>query len=185
MISDSNDNKIIETVIEEQGKWGECFASFDLNNKMPVSHEQIKNSIKKCYKNVVNVNLKRGNIAEVTYKRGTETITIAFRTFRQTDRAELPFYSMSSNKLSALEKNGIKRVLLLFWEKQESGNSAPFYYDEMCLDYVKSSWDCNEEKTLYRINATKKEGGYYLKKDQAMTKSQTGVIMATQCGGIE
>ncbi len=182
MISDSNDNIIIETVIKEQGKWGECFAGFDLNNKMPVSHEQIKDSIKKCYKNVVNVNLKRGNTAEVTYKGETETI--AFRTFRQTDRAKLPFYSMSSNKLSDLKTNGIEKVLLLFWEKQERGSSAPFYYKKMGLDDVKKHWDCNEEKTLYRINATKKEGGYYLK-DQAMTKPQTGVTMATQCGGIE
>ena len=182
MISDSNDNKSIETMIKEQGKWGECFAGFDLENKLPVSHEQIELSIKKIYENVENVNLKRGNIAEVTYKGGTETI--AFRTFRQTDRAKLPFYSMSSNKLSDLQQNGIKEVLLLFWEKQESGKSAPFYFEKMKLEDVKKYWDCNKEKTLYRINATKIEGGYSLK-DYDMKKTQTGVTMATQCGGIE
>ncbi len=185
MISLLNDNTIVETMINEQGKWGECFNGFDMGDKLPVSSEQIKNSIKKCYEKAVSVDLKRGNIAEVTCNGSTmSTMRIAYRTFRQTDRAKLPFYSMSVSKYTDLENEKIKKVLLLFWEKQENGSRAPFYYFEMKLEDVKN-WDLNKENKLYRINAKRKDDGKYLLNDSEMRKAEKGVTMAGNCGGIE
>lgn len=183
MISLLNDNTIVGTMINEQGKWGECFNGFDMGDKLPVSSEQIKNSIKKCYKKAESVDLKRGNIAEVTCNGSKKRIRIAYRTFRQTDRAKLPFYSMSVSKYKDLEEKEIKKVLLLFWEKQEKGSSAPFYYFEMKLEDVKK-WDFNKENKLYRINAIRKDDGNYLLNGSEMTKAG-GVTMAGNCGGIE
>lgn len=177
----------VNTMINEQGQWGECFPSFNLGERLPVSQEQIKNSIKKSYGEgyggAVSVHLKRGNIAEVTYKDGSK-ITIAYRTFRQTDRAKLPFYSMSRNKLEKLKEDKIEKVLLLFWEKQEKGGVAPFYYLETDLP-DSNKWDFNREKELYRINAVRGDDGKYRLNGFEMTKAQTGQKMEVECGGTE
>ncbi len=148
---------------------------------LPMDREKLRRTLCKIYAaewarprggRKVEAELERNNMACLRYVGGDgKTLSsqrIKYYTCRQTERSGLPWYScpaaMADADLSGAGLSGAARaelICLIFWERQESGNSSPTWYCIFHPEDVGSGWNAemNREKQevrRYRINFSRK-----------------------------
>ena len=167
------------------------FSGGNIENNPPISAEKIKQTLKKIFANkkdwqnmgfsdaelfqkIKKPEVIIGSGNTVVFIEGHERYDIAYRTYRGKKKPDNPFYSISANQIKRLKNKGIKYEVLLFWEKQESGNSAPTYLYVFELDCIESIWTEQkssrgtakgnmEKNPLYRLSFHLEDGKYVYK----------------------